>query len=60
MKIFDNGIIREMTPEEIAQREAEADAIAATPSDADRIAALEKQNEMLTECILELSELLYA
>lgn len=60
MKIFDNGIIREMTPEEIAQREAEADAIAATPSDSDRIAALEEQNEMLTECILELSELLYA
>ena len=25
----------------------------------ERIAALEEQNEMLTECILELSELLY-
>lgn len=32
----------------------------APPTDADRIAALEEQNEMLTECILELSELLYA
>lgn len=29
------------------------------PTPEERIAALEEQNEMLTECILELSELLY-
>ena len=29
------------------------------PTPEERIAALEAQNEMLTECILELSELLY-
>lgn len=34
--------------------------IPAPPTAEDRIAALEEQNEMLTECILELSELLYA
>ena len=56
-----NGMIVAMTAEEIAERNAAlAEMPPAPPTDADRIAALEEQNEMLTECILELSELLYA
>ena len=30
------------------------------PTPEERIAALEKQNEMLTECLLEMSEIVYA
>lgn len=60
MKICDNGKIRDMTPDEIAeQKRLAAEMPPAEPSPEERIAALEEQNEMLTECILELSELLY-
>ena len=31
-----------------------------TPTDAERITALEAENSMLLECVLEMSELLYA
>ena len=57
MRIWDNGTIRDMTPEEIERQVAEMPPTEHTPEE--RIAALEEQNEMLTECILELSELLY-
>lgn len=57
MRIWDNGTIRDMTPEEIERQVAEMPPTEPTPEE--RIAALEEQNEMLTECILELSELLY-
>lgn len=61
MKKFENGEFIEMTPEEVAERNAYiAGVVPSAISDSDRIAALEEQNEMLTECILELSELLYA
>lgn len=55
------GIVyRDTTPEENAELERQAAEM--PPSEhtpEDRIAALEEQNAMLTECILELSELLY-
>jgi hypothetical protein len=40
--------------------EMDADVIPSAPTDEDRIAALEAQNAMLTECVLEMSALLYA
>lgn len=43
MKIFDNGIIREMTPEEIAEIEAmAAEQPAPEPTAEERLAALEE------------------
>lgn len=44
------------------QAEMDADAVppARTPTDAERIALLEEQNAMLTECVLEMSAMLYA
>lgn len=43
------------TEEELAQIEAEKN----KPSPEDRIKALEEQNEMLTECLLEMSVIVY-
>lgn len=53
-------VYRDATPEEIEAMERDAEnAPAPEPTTEDRVAELEAQNEMLTECILELSELLY-
>lgn len=49
----------ECTPEEIAKQEA-ANKTEPAPSQEERIQALEAQNEMLVQCILELSEKVYA
>lgn len=52
MKIYENGIYRDMTPEEIAELEKlAAEAPAPEPSPVDRIAALEKDNAELREAI---------
>lgn len=52
MKIYDNGIIREMTAEEIAEIEKlAAEMPAPEPSPEERIAALEKDNAELREAI---------
>lgn len=60
MKKYVNGVIVDMTAEEIAEMERQmAEMPPPEPTPEERIAALEEQNEMLTECILELSELLY-
>ena len=51
----------ECTPEEItAQEEAIKASIIITPTTEERIAELEAQNEMLLQCILEMSETVYA
>lgn len=43
-KIYINGVVREMTPEEIAERERMlAELPPPAPSDSERIAALEEQ-----------------
>ena len=49
-------------PVERTQEEMDADYVPSVPqpSDAERIAQLEEQNAMLTECILEMSGMLYA
>ena len=51
-----NGIPIECTPEEIQEQEK---AKQPTPSQEERIKALESQNEMLVQCILEMSEIVY-
>lgn len=52
MKINENGIIRDMTPEEIAELEKlAAEAPAPEPSPEERIAALEQDNAELREAI---------
>lgn len=51
-----------ITPVERTQEEMDADAVsgAETPTQEERIAALEAGSEMLTACVLEMSELVYA
>lgn len=54
MKICENGIIRDMTPEEIAEFEklaAEAPAPVPEPTPEERIAALEKDNAELRDAM---------
>lgn len=52
MKICENGIIRDMTAEEIAELEhATAEMPAPEPSPEERIAALEKDNAELREAL---------
>lgn len=52
MKIYENGIYRDMTAEEIAEFEKlAAEAPAPEPSPEERIAALEKDNAELREAI---------
>lgn len=52
MKICENGIIRDMTPEEIAEMEKLATEMPAPePTPEERIAALEKDNAELREAM---------
>lgn len=61
MKICENGVIRDMTAEEIAALEQQAaNAPAPDPTSEERLAELEAQNVMLTQCLLEMSQIVYA
>ena len=52
MKIYENGIIRDMTPEEIAELEKlAAEEPAPEPTPEERIAALEQDNAELRSAI---------
>lgn len=56
MKICENGIVREMTPEEElsikeARQQADEEMQAQPPSDEERIAALEKDNAELRDAL---------
>lgn len=57
-KLVDGQVV-ECTPEEIAAQE-EANKPEAVPSTEDRLKELESQNQMLMECLLEMSETVYA
>lgn len=57
-KLVDGQVV-ECTPEEIAAQE-EANKPEAVPSTEDRLKELESQNQMLRECLLEMSETVYA
>lgn len=53
MKIFENGIVRDLTPEEIAALEAQAtEAPAPTPTPEEEIAALKAQLTALETILL--------
>lgn len=52
---LEGGAVKQRTQEEM-----DADAPEQTPTSAQRLAALEAQSAMLTECILEMSEMIYA
>ena len=61
MKICENGIIRNMTAEEIAALEQQAVHVPAPePTPEERISELEAQNQMLTQCLMEMSQIVYA
>ena len=61
MKICENGIVRDMTAEEIAALEQLAtDAPVHEPTTEERLAELEAQNQMLTQCLMEMSQIVYA
>ena len=61
MKICENGIIRDMSPEEIAELERQqAEVPEPVPTPGERIAELEAQNQVLTECLMEMSQIVYA
>ena len=52
MKIYENGTIRDMTAEEVAELEKlAAEALAPEPTPEERIAALEKDNAELREAL---------
>lgn len=57
-KLVDGQVV-ECTPEEIAAQE-EANKPEAVPTTEDRLKELESQNQMLMECLLEMSETVYA
>lgn len=61
MKICENGVIRDMTAEEIAALEQlAAEAPDPEPTPEERLAELEAQNQMLTQCLMEMSQIVYA
>ncbi len=57
-KLVDGQVV-ECTPEEIAAQE-EANKPEPVPTTEDRLKELESQNQMLMECLLEMSETVYA
>lgn len=55
MKIFENGVVRDMTPEEIATLEAQAtEAPAPNPTIEERVESLEKTSDDVILMIAEL------
>lgn len=61
MNICENGVIRPMSPEEITElNRQQAEAPEPVPTPDDRIAELEAQNQVLTECLMEMSQIVYA
>lgn len=61
MNMCENGVIRPMSPEEIAELNRwQAEAPEPVPTPDDRITELEAQNQVLTECLMEMSQIVYA
>lgn len=54
-------IYRDATPEEISEKERQmAETPEPEPSPEERLAELEAQNQMLTQCLMEMSQIVYA
>lgn len=61
MNMCEIGVIRPMSPEEIAELNRwQAEAPEPVPTPDNRIAELEAQNQVLTECLMEMSQIVYA
>ena len=61
MNMCENGVIRPMSPEEIAELNRwQAEVPESEPTPDDRIAELEAQNQVLTECLMEMSQIVYS
>ena len=58
MNVCENGVIRPMSPEEVAEIErAIAEAPEPEPTPADRIAELEAQNQELAEFLAQMAQI---
>lgn len=54
-------VYRDATPEEIAEfKRQQAEIPEPEPSPEERLAELEAQNQMLTQCLMEMSQIVYA
>lgn len=54
-------VYRDATPEEIAEMERQrAELPEPEPTPEERLAELEAQNQMLTQCLMEMSQIVYA
>lgn len=61
MKKYINGNYVDLTPEEIAELERfRAEMPKPEPTPEERLAELEAQNQMLTQCLMEMSQIVYA
>ena len=61
MKKYVNGKYIELTPEEIAELgRLQAEMPEPEPTQEERLAELEAQNQMLTQCLMEMSQIVYA
>lgn len=63
MKINDNGLYREATLDEITEFERQQEETQKPKSELspeERLAELEAQNQMLTQCLMEMSQIVYA
>lgn len=61
-KIYENGVIRNMTTEEIEELEKmqqESQNQVQEPTLEEKVTELQEENQMLKECILEMSEIVY-
>ena len=61
-RVYDNGVYRDITQEEIKEFEKmqqENQNQVQEPTLEDKVANLQEENQMLKECILEMSEIVY-
>ena len=58
--IAEDGVVQPPTAEELAAQEEERKKAEAREKLPDTVAALQKENEMLKQCLLEMSEIVYA
>lgn len=59
MRICENGIYRDMTPEELEEYNKQQSGVTQEPSLEENIKILQQENSMLRGCILEMSEIVY-
>ena len=61
-RVYDNGVYRDMTQEEIKELEKmqqESQNQVQEPTLEDKVASLQEENQFLKDCILEMSEIVY-